>query len=399
MDKSVQTQSAASGRPLLRTLIVDDSSTNLRILDRTLRFHFSDLIASDSIRQASGGLEALDIMAKDKFDLVLLDIDMPDISGVEVCKRRRLDHLDLHTVIIACTTSILPESQLRYAAADMDGCVAKPINLKELRTTIERARDRRIQHEETVEVSTTAQAVDALAKGLAEFRFHFPKGTRSKKSGSSTDADASTKADLMWMDLSNLSDLASPMSNPSDTSSSTSEPSSRAEDGATCYFTTRRVRRPSYAVTLHSSDQGLFTPFTNPSSISSPSYSGSEAAEDERRLRQLSIGTTVTDASDSDLLGEVRCTGRACRGLVFLEDAPHIHGVEDKFGCSRKADAHSQAHSHSHSHSQTPCHQQLSKSVDADDTNLYSSASPRTRQQSTNSDSTICPRGSSATSF
>lgn len=146
-----------------RTLIVDDNPINLNILERTLKRHFSHLVAPD-IALASSGNAALCQLAsqssspKDEipspvaklptptqdpsqnpFDLILLDIDMPDISGVEVAEQIRNVHNDQATAIVAVTTSTQPEQQRTYERVGMDGVVGKPIDLGVLDRVVTRA--------------------------------------------------------------------------------------------------------------------------------------------------------------------------------------------------------------------------------------------------------------------
>src|SRR5579859_1206083 len=137
-----------------RTLIVDDNPINLNILERTLKRHFSHLVSPSDIVLASSGNAALsqlsstaasprdeapptitsppaptqDILTS-PFDLILLDIDMPDISGVQVAEQIRNVHNDQATAIVAVTTSTQPDQKRVYEMAGMDGVVGKPIDL------------------------------------------------------------------------------------------------------------------------------------------------------------------------------------------------------------------------------------------------------------------------------
>lgn len=124
------TQSKTIVQASLRTLIVDDNSTNLRILERTLRHHFSHLVDCASVVKANDGDEALVAFENGKFDLVLLDIDMPTISGVDVA--RKIRETDMDIIVLACTTSDSPAAREQYIRIGMDGCVTKPLNLREL---------------------------------------------------------------------------------------------------------------------------------------------------------------------------------------------------------------------------------------------------------------------------
>jgi CheY-like chemotaxis protein len=160
-----------------RTLIVDDNPININILERTLKRHFSHLVAPD-IKTASSGNAALcqlspqtmippdDIFApltaycnkcpkqivRQQFDLILLDIDMPDLSGVQVAEQIRKVHQNHITAIVAVTTSTLPEQQRIYEKVGMDGVVGKPINLQVLDQVVTKALLAR-QYRRTVDVN------------------------------------------------------------------------------------------------------------------------------------------------------------------------------------------------------------------------------------------------------
>lgn len=226
----------------LRTLIVDDSLMNRRILDRVLRFHFADMIALDSISHASDGYEALAQLEKEEKDLVLLDIDMPKLGGVEVAKRRRVLHGDRNTLIVACTTSNSPEQQLEYARVGMDGCVGKPLNLPDLRAAIHKAMDDRWSGQSEAHMSIAPDAADdKLVSALHKFSMQDAAGT----TGVYQYAEIHNR--LLWMDLGGLSSvLTSPRLGESSTASTSSLPTSRCDDNRPCYFSTDR--RASIAI-------------------------------------------------------------------------------------------------------------------------------------------------------
>jgi CheY-like chemotaxis protein len=142
---------------------VDDNPINLSILERTLKRHFSHLVSPD-IAVASSGNAALSRLSptvaspreevpptitsppsptqeisSSPFDLILLDIDMPDISGVQVAEQIRNVHNDQATAIVAVTTSTKPDQQRAYEMAGMDGVVGKPIDLDLLDSVVTKA--------------------------------------------------------------------------------------------------------------------------------------------------------------------------------------------------------------------------------------------------------------------
>lgn len=129
-------------RASLRTLCVDDNETNLRILSRTLKHHFAHVVDHGSLVEAGDGKSALLAWKKYRPDMILLDIDMPHgCSGVDVAKEIRRSDPDV--IILACTTSDSDEERAVYEAVGMDGCVRKPIDLREMNQLIRDALSRR----------------------------------------------------------------------------------------------------------------------------------------------------------------------------------------------------------------------------------------------------------------
>jgi CheY-like chemotaxis protein/HPt (histidine-containing phosphotransfer) domain-containing protein len=114
-------------------LVVDDSETNLLLVDRQLRTLGHEVVA------ASSGRDALALMSA-TFDLVLMDVNMPDLDGVETT--RRLRALGWTTPIVAFTAATTTTDRAACQAVGMDDFLAKPIGLRELGTSIDRVLDR-----------------------------------------------------------------------------------------------------------------------------------------------------------------------------------------------------------------------------------------------------------------
>ena len=74
--------------------------------------------------------------ASDKFDLVLLDIQLPKMNGLEVC--RSLRARGLRMPIVALSASVLPEEIARTKAAGFDLFLSKPISPRDLRDAVRR---------------------------------------------------------------------------------------------------------------------------------------------------------------------------------------------------------------------------------------------------------------------
>ena len=116
-----------------RVLIVEDNPVN-----RTLVVH--RLTASGySVDVALNGLEALDALAKAGYDLVLMDLQMPEMDGYGATEEiRKREGTSKHTTIIAMTANAFEGDRDRCLASGMDDYISKPIDWNELRATLER---------------------------------------------------------------------------------------------------------------------------------------------------------------------------------------------------------------------------------------------------------------------
>jgi signal transduction histidine kinase/CheY-like chemotaxis protein len=116
-----------------RVLLVEDNAVNQMLAVRMLERR------GYQVTQAGNGLEALGALKKDSFDLVLMDIQMPRMDGLEATAaiRDRERGTGRHLPIIAMTAHAMKGDEERCLAAGMDGYVSKPISAKELVEAIE----------------------------------------------------------------------------------------------------------------------------------------------------------------------------------------------------------------------------------------------------------------------
>jgi two-component system cell cycle response regulator DivK len=83
------------------------------------------------------GLEAVRIASDNQPDLVLLDIQLPDISGFELARRLKADVATQSIPILAVTAFAMRGDRERVLESGCDGYIAKPVNIVELLRTIE----------------------------------------------------------------------------------------------------------------------------------------------------------------------------------------------------------------------------------------------------------------------
>ncbi|HEV2492558.1 MAG TPA: response regulator [Terriglobia bacterium] len=121
-------------RPL-RILLAEDNAFNQKVAMRILERQGHEVVVASDGREA---LDALEQPASRAFDLVLMDVQMPDMSGFEATAaiRERERATGAHLPIVAMTAHAMKGDRERCLRAGMDGYVSKPIQAKELLATI-----------------------------------------------------------------------------------------------------------------------------------------------------------------------------------------------------------------------------------------------------------------------
>lgn len=115
----------------LNILLAEDNSVNQKLAVRLLekRRH--------KVTVANNGLEALEAMRMQAFDLVLMDIQMPMMGGIEAARAiRKIENNSYRTPIIALTANAIKGDKELYLNAGMDGYLAKPIRINEMDATL-----------------------------------------------------------------------------------------------------------------------------------------------------------------------------------------------------------------------------------------------------------------------
>jgi CheY-like chemotaxis protein len=105
-----------------KVLIVDDEPDNLGVLELIMEFH--QIYA----RTADSGSKCLQRMEEETPTLVLLDVQMPGMSGTELMETIRARSEWSHIPIIAVTAHAMRGDDVRMLAAGFDGYIAKPIS-------------------------------------------------------------------------------------------------------------------------------------------------------------------------------------------------------------------------------------------------------------------------------
>ena len=113
-------------------LIVEDNEKNMKLARDVLQSRGYATV------EAVTGEEGVQLAIEKKPDLVLMDIQLPGINGMEALRQVRADPGCAKIPVVAFTASVTPTDRSQISAAGFDGFISKPINLKEFLETVKR---------------------------------------------------------------------------------------------------------------------------------------------------------------------------------------------------------------------------------------------------------------------
>ena len=115
-----------------RILVVEDNERNMKL--------FCDLLQASGYHtlEATTGESAVELALEHGPDLVLMDIQLPDIDGVEALGRLRADERSATLPVLALTAQAMEGDRERFLAAGFDGYLSKPVDIAEFVTTVKR---------------------------------------------------------------------------------------------------------------------------------------------------------------------------------------------------------------------------------------------------------------------
>jgi len=114
-----------------RILYIEDNPHNMRLVRKMLRMQQYELL------EAVNGADGIQVALDHHPDLILLDINLPDLDGVEVCQRIRSMESIAWIPIIALTANVMHGDRERFLESGMDGYLPKPLTRLELLNTVE----------------------------------------------------------------------------------------------------------------------------------------------------------------------------------------------------------------------------------------------------------------------
>jgi two-component system cell cycle response regulator len=105
-----------------RVLVVDDIPANVKLLEARLSAEYFDVLTAQS------GAEALDICERERVDVVLLDVMMPEMDGFETCRRIKANPKTHHIPVVLVTALDQTSDKVRGLQCGADDFLSKPVN-------------------------------------------------------------------------------------------------------------------------------------------------------------------------------------------------------------------------------------------------------------------------------
>jgi two-component system cell cycle response regulator DivK len=114
-------------------LIVEDNEKNLKLVRDVLQVKGYETL------EAGTAEDGLKIASERKPDLILMDIQLPGMNGIDALKALRADPATARIPVVAITASVMQQDRAQIVSAGFDGFIEKPVNLKNLFDTVQQA--------------------------------------------------------------------------------------------------------------------------------------------------------------------------------------------------------------------------------------------------------------------
>jgi two-component system chemotaxis response regulator CheY len=131
--KPIKTEAEEPGMSEVRTLIVDDSAVMRKIVERSLRQAGLDLLV---VFEAGSGIEGLELLKSQSVDLILSDINMPSMDGLEFLRQIRAQNLAPGVPVVMITTESSEEHVKQAILSGAQGYIRKPFTAEQVKERV-----------------------------------------------------------------------------------------------------------------------------------------------------------------------------------------------------------------------------------------------------------------------
>jgi two-component system, cell cycle response regulator len=146
-----------------RVLVVDDILANTRLLEARLTAEYFEVLT------ALNGREALDVLARERVDVVLLDVMMPGMDGYEVCRRIKQDSKLQHIPVVMVTALDQTSDRIQGLSAGADDFLTKPVDDVALVTRVKNLARLKVLNDEMISRAATSQQMGINTAGLIQW--------------------------------------------------------------------------------------------------------------------------------------------------------------------------------------------------------------------------------------
>jgi len=129
----IQMKAEEPGMSEIRILIVDDSSVMRKIVERSLRQAGLEIM---KVHEAGSGTEGLDVLKVSQVDLILSDINMPSMDGLEFLRQLRAQNLAAGVPVVMITTESSEEHVKQAILAGAQGYIRKPFTAEQVKERV-----------------------------------------------------------------------------------------------------------------------------------------------------------------------------------------------------------------------------------------------------------------------
>lgn len=126
-----QAKTQAQGQTRKKILIVEDNELNMKLFNDLLEAH------GYAVLQTRDGLSALELAREHRPDLILMDIQLPEVSGIEVTKWLKEDDSLKHIPVIAVTAFAMKGDEEKIREGGCEAYISKPISVMSFLATID----------------------------------------------------------------------------------------------------------------------------------------------------------------------------------------------------------------------------------------------------------------------
>jgi two-component system cell cycle response regulator len=147
-----------------RVLVVDDIQANVKLLEARLSAEYFEVLTAYNAR------EALDILARERVDVVLLDVMMPGMDGFEACRRIKTDPKTQHIPVVMVTALDQPADKVQGLDAGADDFLTKPVDDVALITRVKNLARLKVLSDEMMIRASTSQQIGMGPGGLRNWK-------------------------------------------------------------------------------------------------------------------------------------------------------------------------------------------------------------------------------------